>query len=113
MSRRKAVALIFCGTWLLGALCSLSFGPLSGFKMFGETIFNFCDKLCSNYLMTLGALLFSIFVGWKMDKESVRDELTNGGLLKLNGKIFPVLYFLIKYVTPITIAAIFISGLIG
>ena len=113
VSRGKATLGIFAICLVIGVLCSLSFGPLAGFKLAGNTVFNFCDKLCSNYLMTLGALLFSIFVGWKMDKESVRDELTNGGLLKLNGKIFPVLYFLIKYVTPITIAAIFISGLIG
>ena len=113
VSRGKATSGIFAICLVIGVLCSLSFGPLAGFKLAGNTVFNFCDKLCSNYLMTLGALLFSIFVGWKMDKASVRDELTNGGLLKLNGKIFPVLYFLIKYVTPVTIAAIFISGLIG
>ena len=48
-----------------------------------------------------------------MDKEAVRDELTNGGTLKANGKLFPVIYFLIRYVAPLTIAAIFISGLLG
>lgn len=69
--------------------------------------------MCSNYLMTLGAFLFSVFVGWKMDKKAVRDELTNGGSIKLNNKLFPVVYFLIKYVAPVTIAVIFITGLVG
>ena len=61
--------------------------------------------------MTLGALMFSIFVGWRMDRKDVRDELTNGGTLKVNSKVFPFVYFLIRYVAPLTIAAIFLSSL--
>ena len=113
VSRGKATVGIFFLTLVLGVLCSLSFGTLSGFKLLGNTIFNFCDKLCSNWLMTLGALMFSIFVGWKMDKAAVKDELTNGGTLKTNSRIFPVVCFLIKYIAPLTIAAIFISGLLA
>lgn len=113
VSRHKATALLFAVTFVIGALCSLSFGSLSGIKLLGHTIFNFCDRLCSNFLMTVGALLFSVFVGWKMDKAAVKDELTNGGTLKSSGKLFPVVYFLIKYVAPVTIAVIFILGFIG
>ena len=57
--------------------------------------------------------MFSLFVGWKMKKEDVKDELTNGGTLHINVKLFPAIYFLIKYVAPVTIAIIFISGLVG
>ena len=49
-SRRKAVAVIFLGTWTLGVLCSLSFGPLADVQLFGNSIFSFCDKLTSNFL---------------------------------------------------------------
>ena len=112
ISRRKATAGIFLISLVLGILCSLSFGSLSGVHLLGNTIFNFCDKLCSDFLMTLGALLFSIFVGWKMDKEAVRDELTNGGTLKANSKLFPFIYFLIRYIAPLAIAVIFITGLL-
>ena len=63
--------------------------------------------------MTLGALLFSIFVGWRMDKSAVKEELTNGGTLSGVKKLFPFVYFLIKYVTPVTIAAIFLISLFG
>ena len=112
ISRRKATAGIFLISLVLGILCSLSFGSLSGVHLLGNTIFNFCDKLCSDFLMTLGALLFSIFVGWKMDKEAVRNELTNGGTLKANSKLFPFIYFLIRYIAPLAIAVIFITGLL-
>lgn len=112
-SRPKAVVLVFIGTFSLGVLCSLSFGPLSDVRIMGDGIFGFCDKLCSNCLMTVGAFLFSVFVGWKMDKDAVREELTNRGTLKLNSRLFPVVYFLIKYAAPVTIAVIFITGLVG
>ncbi len=113
LTRHKATILLFLITLVVGVLCSLSFGVLSGVKLFGNTIFNFCDTLASNFLMTIGALLFSIFVGWRMDKSAVKDELTNNGQLRGTGKIFPVVYFLIKYIAPVTIAAIFIIGLLG
>ena len=113
LTRHKATILLFLITLVVGVLCSLSFGVLSGVKLFGNTIFNFCDRLASNFLMTIGALLFSIFVGWRMDKSAVKDELTNNGQLRGTGKLFPVVYFLIKYIAPVTIAAIFIIGLLG
>ena len=113
MSRGKATALIFGGTWLLGALCSLSFGPLSGVKLFGKTIFDFCDYLTSNYLMTFGSLLFVLFVGWKMKKSVVRDEFTNGGTLKGSARVFGVFWFLVRYVAPLVILTIFVTNLIA
>lgn len=112
MDRRKAVAGIFAATWLLGSLCSLSFGPLSGVKIFGLTVFNLCDTVTSNFLMTFGALLFVIFTGWKLDREKVRDVFTNNGGIRLNCRLFGPVYFLIRFVAPIVIILIFISNLI-
>ena len=82
-------------------------------KLLGNSIFSFCDMLCSNFLMTLGALLFCIFVGWKMKKSEVRDELTNGGRFKTNARLFPAIYSIIRYLAPITIAFIFLTGIIA
>lgn len=111
MSRLKATLLIFAGTWTLGALCSLSFGPLSEVHLFGDTIFDFCDKLTSNYLMTFGSLLFVLFVGWKMDRAAVCREFTNNGTLRANSFLFGLLYFLIRYIAPVVILIIFVTSL--
>lgn len=111
MSRLKATLLIFAGTWTLGTLCSLSFGPLSEVHLFGDTIFDFCDKLTSNYLMTFGSLLFVLFVGWKMDRAAVRREFTNNGTLRANCFLFGLLYFLIRYIAPVVILIIFVTSL--
>lgn len=113
LSRRRATLLIFAGTWTLGALCSLSFGPLAEVKLFGLTIFSFCDMLTSNFLMTFGGLLFVLFVGWKMDRSAVRDEFTHGGTARFNCAVFDAFWFLLRYVAPIAIVIIFITNFLG
>jgi NSS family neurotransmitter:Na+ symporter len=111
-SRVWACVLLFAVCWVVGALCSLSFGPLSDIRIAGGNIFDFFDSLSSNILMTLGSLLTVLFVGWRLRKTDVYDEFTNGGTLSRNAKLFGILWFLIRYICPLAIAAIFISGLL-
>ena len=109
MERRKATLLLAFGTWLLGVLCSLSFGPLAVVKLLGLSFFDFLDALCSNWLLPLGGVLFTLFVGWRMSKADVRDELTNGGTC--NVRLFGLVYFLMRYLAPIGIVVVFLSNL--
>ena len=111
-SRLWACVVLFAVCWVVGALCSLSFGPLSHIQIAGGNIFDFFDSMSSNILMTLGSLLTVIFVGWRLKKTDVYDEFTNGGTLSRNAKLFGGLWSLIRYVCPLAIAAIFISGLV-
>ena len=111
VSRPWACFWIFAACWVVGAFCSLSFGPLSEFKLFGQTIFDFFDTFSSNVLMTLGSLLTVTFVGWCLKKTDIYEEFTNGGSLRVNVRIFGVLWFLIRYICPLAIITIFISGL--
>ena len=110
-SRIKACILLFMVCWAVGAVCSLSFGPLSHVQIGGGNIFDFFDNLSSNILMTLGSLLTVLFVGWRLKKTDVYDEFTNGGKLSRNAKAFGVLWFLMRYVCPLAIIVIFISGI--
>ena len=110
MERRKATLLLAFGTWLLGVLCSLSFGPLAHVKLLGLSFFDFLDALCSNWLLPLGGVLFTLFMGWRMSKADVRDELTNGGTC--NVKIFKVVYFPMRYLAPVGIVLVFLSNIL-
>ena len=112
-SRKQAVAMIFAVAWPLGALCSLSFGPLSDMKIFGNIFFDFLDKLSANVLMMFGSLMVVLFVGWKMKRSDVYDEFTNGSSLTGNVRLFRFVWPLIRYVAPLAILIIFISGLFG
>ena len=113
ISRIWACVILFAICWVVGAVCSLSFGPLSYIKIDGGNIFDFFDNLSSNILMTLGSLLTVLFVGWRLKKTDVYDEFTIGGTLSTNARIFGVLWFLIRYICPLAIILIFVSGLLG
>lgn len=112
MRRRKAITIVALFVWIAGGLCSMSLGQLSGIKIFGLNIFDALDKFCSNILLIAGGLLCVIFVGWKMKREDVRDEFTNGGQKKLNSRVFGAVYFVIRYLAPLTVLAIFASNII-
>ena len=109
MGRRRATLLLSLGVWLLGLLCSLSFGPLADVKLLGRNIFDLLDGLCSNWLLPLGGLIFTLFVGWRMSKADVRDELTNGGTC--NVRLFGLVYFLMRYLAPVGILVVFLTNL--
>ena len=112
-SRIAACFTLFVICWAVGALCSLSFGPLSNVQIGGGNLFDFFDNLSSNILMTLGSLFTVLFVGWRLKKTDVYDEFTNGGTLSRNAKIFGVLWFLIRFICPLAIITIFITGLVA
>ena len=112
MRRGTAVLAITAFAWTVGVLCSLSFGPLAEVKLLGNSIFDFLDKLCSNWLLPAGGLLFTLFVGWKMSRPDVYDEFTNGGTLKANVRIFNTVWFLLRYVAPIGIVVVFVTNLV-
>lgn len=99
MKRSYACLLVFAVTWLLGLA-----------SVFSIDAFGKVDAFSSNFLLTAGVLLVVLFVGWKMGKDEVRDEITNHGII--NKKVFGVFYFLIRYVAPITVLTIFITNLV-
>ena len=112
-SRIGACIALFILCWVVGALCSLSFGPLSNVQIAGRGLFDFFDNLSSNVLMTLGSLMTVLFVGWRLKKRDIYDEFTNGGTLTKNVKIFGVLWFLIRYIAPVAIITIFLTNLLS
>ena len=101
LSRRRAVLYILLGTWALGSLCAVS-----------PAVFDFCDILTSNYLMTFGGLLFVLFVGWKMKRSDVWGEFTGEGGQRGNARIFGFFYFFVRYAAPVVILLIFLSNLL-
>ncbi|HDP76176.1 MAG TPA: sodium-dependent transporter [Bacteroidales bacterium] len=106
ITRLKATILASVSISALGVLASLSFGPLSNFRLSGKTIFDMLDFLASNILLPLGGMLIVIFVGWYLKKSTLYDEISNGG--KLKASYFPIYRFIVRFIAPLAIAAIFI-----
>ena len=111
MSRRKAVLVISLVAWVLGVGCSLSLNTeLSAMLSIGGlSLFDLFDKGTANFLMPLGGLLMSLFVGWKMNPKVLRDTLTNFG--KDSGWYIPLFLFVVRFFAPLCIFMIFLSGL--
>lgn len=93
----------------LGILCSLSFGLLSDWTVFNLTVFDLFDFLVAKLLMPVGSLLMCVFVGWVVNNDYVREELTNSGSMNL--RAYPVYLFLVRFVAPIGIVLIFLNEL--
>ncbi len=109
MSRNQASMLNTGIAIVLGSLCALSFGVLSGFTIFGMTLFDLFDYVSSNLLLPFGGIFFSVFVGWILDRSVVEDELSNHGKLKV--RVVKPLIFCLRYVAPVSIVIVFLYGL--
>ena len=108
LSRKKSTIVSFTLITLLGIFASLSNGPLSTKKIFDRNLFDFLDYLTANYFLTIAAFITSLFLGWKLDKKLVEKQLTNDGTISV--RYLNVFRFIIKYITPILIIVVFISG---
>ncbi len=111
LSRRKAAWMVTIVCSLIAIACSLSLGPWKHITIGGMGFFDLFDFVSAKVIMPLGGIFISIFVGWKLDRQLLKDEITNHG--KLRVPIFRVYVFLIKWVTPLAITLIFINELFG
>ena len=112
MRRGWACVLLFVICGAFGTICSLSFGPLSDARVMGLNLFDFADSAASNVFMVLGSVLSVILAGWVMPRSVLFDELTNGGTLPRNARLFPVVRFLLRYVAPVGILALVLSSIL-
>lgn len=109
-SRRKASLIFSALVFVLGIFCSLSFGCLSNFTICGKTVFDLFDFITANLLMPIGAIFFTLLIGWYLPKADVYDELSNSGAIK--PKLFNIFYFIIRYIAPLALLVVLISGLL-
>lgn len=109
MTRKKGAALVTATVLILGTMCSLSFGPLSGLTLFDRNIFSLFDDFSGRILLPLGGMLISIFAGWVLDRKLYRDELSNQGDLKT--PYFKMLVFSLRYIAPLAIGLVFLDQL--
>ena len=110
--RRSACLALFALCGALGTLACLSFGPLADVKVFGLQLFDFADSFASNGLLVAGGLLCVILAGWVMPRKVLFAELTNGGTLRRNVKLFPLVHFLLRYLAPVGILVMIASLII-
>ncbi|WP_305814538.1 sodium-dependent transporter [Photobacterium leiognathi] len=92
---------------LLCILASLSIGGL-GPKLFDTGAFDIFDLLTDKIFLAVGGMLVCLFAGWRLDRSELKKEITNDG--KVSFPLFNLWYALIKYIIPVSIAIVAISG---
>ena len=98
---------------VFGVLATLSADKtavLGTIRIFGKSFFDLFDYASSNILLPIGGLLIILFTGYVANREDFTLELSNHGALKNQGLIHTAL-FIIKYVTPILLALVFLNSI--
>lgn len=114
IGRKRSTILVVTALIIIGALFSLSMSPesaLSKISINNMNLFDFADYITANWMLPLGALAVSIFTGWVMKKKDIEDELTSSG--KFKSKYLNIFFIMIKFITPILIAIVFLNKVIG
>ena len=111
-SRVKSVLVNGVFMLIASAPCVLGYNILKSIHLIGNRdILDSEDFIVSNILLPLGALIFLIFCitkyGW--DADNFFKEINKGKGMKMTPKL--IAYF--KYVLPVLIILIFISGIVG
>ena len=100
LSRSVGTIIVTAGVIILGLFCSYSMN-----------FFDRLDFLTAKIMLPLGGLLVSIFVGWFMQRKLVEAELTSEGRQHWSIGMLKTYTFLVRFIAPIAIIAIFIYGL--
>ncbi len=109
MSRRKATFVSTSIVMFFGILCTLSFGCMSDVTIMGKTVFGLFDYATSNIFLPVGGFVFSIFVGWFLERRYLKTQMTNFGTVRF--KPLPLLVFCLRYVCPVAILLVFLNSI--
>jgi NSS family neurotransmitter:Na+ symporter len=110
INRKWSTVWSCAATLFIGSFASLSLMENTPFTIGDRTVFDLMDFVSSNILLPLGGVLIVIFVGWRLGKAKFFEEVTNEGTIKASLK--KIIFFIIRYLAPIAITIVFISGLI-
>ncbi len=110
LSRPRATLLTIVLLAGLGSSCALTNSTLEDFKLFGMTMFDLFDFVSSNILLPAGGIFIALFVGWVWGIDNFRKAVTNQGMLA-NETTARIVFFLLRYVTPVLVLVVMLKGL--
>ncbi len=107
--RKLATIIVGLIVFFFGILSQAGLGYSSGIleSITGATTFlDQLDAFTMKFLIPIGAFIFTILVGYRMDPEVVKKQINND-------KISKIFIPYVRYIVPIIIGIIFVSGLIA
>ena len=106
LGRSKAAWILTIVCSAIAILCSLSMGAVDRLSLFGMSLLDFCDYITAQIMLPAGAFLTSLFIGWFVNQQTVRQEFTNHGTIYT--RLFPAYQFAVRFVVPLCILMIFL-----
>lgn len=119
LRRHKATLIAAASAFVISIFSALSLGAITGisnFKIFGEGkegVMKTLDHLASNWMLPVGGLFITIFVGWFLDKKICKQEV---GLFNPDGSpkfTYKIFRFFLKFIAPLAILAVIIAVILG
>ena len=109
-TRKKSVLVLGICIFILGIPSALSFGVLGDVTILNYSVFDFIGMITDNILLPVGGILMCYFVAWKFDIMKLADEIEQGSK---GFKIKKLWVNCIKYVTPILLIIVTLSGFVS
>ncbi|MGR8948652.1 MAG: sodium-dependent transporter [Gammaproteobacteria bacterium] len=104
-SRLKASSVAGGAAWLLGIGSLLSFNEWADYVVADLNFFGWAEFLSTTIMLPMGGLFIALFAGWRLAKASAQDELAT------NGFVFFIWHFLVRFVAPVGVVAIFVNAI--
>ena len=108
MSRTKAAITAGVAVWALSLCTIYSFAGAEWTKLsfgMGGDIFEFLDYITANILLPLGGICISIFAGWFIKPEVLKEEFN------MSAMSFSIVQLLLRFIAPIGILLVFINAI--
>lgn len=110
LGRVASCCLVLLPLFITSAICSLSLGAVPWLQIASRSVFDFLDSLTTNWLLPLSALGVCLYIGWFLKKDFIHGQLSNQGAL--SAREWRAVRFLLRYVCPLSILALFIATLL-
>lgn len=116
--RSTATVIGTCAVAICTFFSALSLGAvgfLSDFEIFADKggVLSTLDHIAANYMLPIGGLLTTLFVGWFVSKRLSADEL---GMIDESGNptlSFKLWLFFIRIIAPLAILAVIVAVMLG
>ena len=108
--RKKTVIVTGILIFLIGIPSTLSFGVLGDVTILNYSVFDFIGMITDNILLPIGGLLMCYYIGWKWSPKYLVEEIEQEGIIFKWKKIW---IFCVKFITPILVLIVTISGFIN
>lgn len=110
LNRHHSVLIATAIISVMVTVCVLSMtGAWSNLQLFGHDLFEISDTLVTTFMMPLGALAMSLFVGWFMPLQD--KDLVPRSRKQYKQWLRPLFVFTLRWIVPIAILLIFLNGI--